>query len=197
MLRCLNQLSLRGSSQLGAEGAHIIADSTQSLTTLDLGMCFIGNEGIAYLSNSDSMKNLNCLRLDDNELSLEGIVSLASSSKLTALTTLDLSGNTISDDGLIALSLSTNLQRIICLRLNDTKIGPAIVELGKSPCAQCLADLDISYNSRLTEQELVAFSFTSVVRKLKNLNMAGLRVPSETMAMLYSSKALSTLHEIR
>jgi uncharacterized protein (TIGR02996 family) len=125
----LRELSLFNNVLL-REGAQALADAPSfRLQRLDLGLCGIGNEGIAALAKSPASADLRHLDLPNNAISNVGVLAIVNSPHLTRLEHLNLLGNRISDHGVQALADTTTMPNLAYLNLEANEFGPAAAQV--------------------------------------------------------------------
>lgn len=121
-----------------------------NLQKLDLGLCRIGDDGVAALARVlPAMTALEGLRLNGNLICDFGAVAVADCLAHTNMKRLNLCGNRIGDGGIAALGECLGQTKITFLNLSENVIGDnGIVALAAFlPFTNKLQTLDLSWNS--------------------------------------------------
>ena len=99
-----------------------------ALTSLDLRLRVVGDEGAALLARAPSMARLRRLDLGLCHIGERGAKALGESETLRGLRDLDLRHNMFGDRGLRALAGSPVLDTVETLNLNETEVSPRGLE---------------------------------------------------------------------
>jgi uncharacterized protein (TIGR02996 family) len=164
-----------------------------NLTSLDLNMNEIEDEGAVALASSPHLANLTTLGLYGNRIGAEGAKALAGSPHLANLATLDLRGNDIGDEGAEALAGSRHLANLATLDLRGNGIGDeGAVALAESPYLDGLVTLDLSFNG-IGAEGAVALASSPHLAKLATLLLNHNGIEDEGAKALAGSPRLAKL----
>ncbi len=196
-LEKLTSLNL-GLNSIGNNGARSLANSphVKNLKQLDLSNNEIGNDGARSLANSPHVKNLKQLDLSNNEIGNDGARAIAESPHLENLTSLRMGCNEIGITGIRALANSQHMEKLTNLDLSINEIGDGGVQaLASSPHMQNLTDLSLM-NNNIGPTGAQALADSTHLKNLKRLDLSRNRIGNNGAWVLANSPSLASLAEL-
>jgi hypothetical protein len=193
-LRSLTQLYLAG-ADVGAEGAHALAEGCSSLARLDLRDNALGDDGLRVLASAEPLGSLAQLYLERNQIGVDGALALAGGS-LRSLARLDLSRNSVGDGGVSALAAGSSLGSLTSLYLGGNGIGPVGAQALAEGGLRSLTHLYLDGNG-LGDEGVRALAAGSGLRSLRQLDLGGTGVTDEGARALAASDGLRSLQRLR
>jgi uncharacterized protein (TIGR02996 family) len=181
---------------LSADQARVLTGARFALRSLLLNDSELGAEGAKMLADSPACDGLEVLGLYNNGLEGEGVAALAGSSHLGRLTSLDLRSNRIGRNGAEALGTARGLPALRTLLLVGNSLDPQAVAALCGPGLTGVQELNLQH-TRLTDEAIEALvAATDFCRGLRQLSLRSNKLTDASADRLAQCADLAGLVEL-
>ena len=166
------------------------------LRSLDLGSNKIGPTGAEALARCARLNALETLSLWFGFIGTEGAAHLAASPHLRSLRHLEMYSNQLGDEGVLSLARAQGLHSLERISLGYNHFSPAALErFAHAPQWENLRDLNLSGNTTLGDNGLLALAASPLARRLEKLNLGTCNLSAAGTRAL-ASPAFANLREL-